>query len=114
MAQQPVTSPTFQINDIVYITVSAAGRGFLESYRVDGISFAKRTGQWLYEINLAQSPYSGTTLGDRIQNNRERILYFTEAELTDYCTALQLCENYLLNQLASIQNRIAGSDCDTA
>jgi len=109
-----VTSPAFQIDDVVYITVSAAGRGFLEAYRVDGISYDRTRGQWIYEINLAQSPGSGTTLGDRIQAQRERILYFTEAELTDYCTALQLCENYLLNQLAVIQNRIAGSDCDTA
>lgn len=114
MANQPVTSPAFQIDDVVYITVSAAGRGFLESYRVDGISYDRRTGQWLYQINLNKPPSSGVTLGDRIEAHRERILYFAESELTDYCTALQLCENYLLNQLATIQNRLAGSDCDTA
>ena len=106
-----ISTPLFQIDDVVYVIVSAAGRGFLEPYRIDGLSYDKTRGQWIYAINVAKAPGPGVIVGDQIQLQRERILYFTEAELTDYCTALQLCENYLLQQLAGIQSKISGNQC---
>lgn len=105
-----ISTPVFQPDDIVYVVVSAAGRGFLEPYRVDGLSYDKARGQWLYSINVAKAPGPGIIIGDHMQTQRERILYFTEAELTDYRTALGLQENYLLQQLAVVQSRIAAID----
>lgn len=106
----PTTTPKYNPNDIVYIVAAAAGRGFLESYRVDGISLNKMTGQWLYEINVAKPPSAGIVVGGSQELIGSRVLYFNEAELTDYCTALNMCKTYLERAMAKINGLLQGCD----
>ncbi len=105
-----LTTPRFQIGDIAYIVASAAGRGFLESYTIDGISLNKETNIWWYTINVARPPSAGVIVGDRAQLVKERILYFSEPELTDYCTALGLCSDYLTRAMANINTKLAACE----
>ena len=102
------TSPSFSLNEVVYIVASAAGRGFLESYKIDGVSLDSASGQWVYTINVARPPNAGVTVGSREQLVKSRILYFKEAELTDYCTALTMCSNYLARAKAKIDTLLGG------
>lgn len=97
---QPTSTPKFQIDQVVYIVVSASGRGFLESYTIDNISFDRTTGKWVYTINIAKAPSAGVLVGTRNQLGRDRTLYFSEGELTDYCTALGLIVDYHTRALA--------------
>lgn len=105
MAQLP--TPKFNIGGEIYIVASAAGRGFLESYIIDGISYDPRAQAWIYKINVARPPSAGVTVGDRNQLVRERVLYFSEAELTDFCSALHMNRAYLQRALASVEAKIA-------
>lgn len=108
------TTPKFNLNDVVYIVASAAGRGFLESYKVDGISLDKVTGRWVYTINVARPPNAGVIVGGSQQLIQSRILYFNEAELTDYCTALNMCKDYLERALGRINTLLNGCSDGTA
>lgn len=87
-------------NDIVYL-VASAQKGFLESYRVAGIR-EDETGKY-YSINIPAKPLTNSAFGDRIDGRHNKVLYFREDDLCDYCQALTYSESYLSNALSEIR-----------
>jgi hypothetical protein len=110
---QPNSQPLYDIDEIVYVKASAAGRGFLEHVRIDQVHFDRNTGQWVYQINMNRAPDPGFGVGDNISLTKERILYFAESELIDYCSALALAKNWHTVQLGIINEQLDGNDCGT-
>lgn len=87
-----MNSPTYNINDVVYLKESAA-KGFLEAVRIAGVSLG-RSG-WIYTVSFnASRPINSPTYGDRIVSNTSSAVYYTADEFLDHCSALTLMLNY--------------------
>lgn len=106
----PQTQPTYNIDEIVYIAASAA-RGWLESYRVDGIYFNPSNNKWVYQINIARVPNVPVTVGDHVEFTKQRILYFMESELVDYCTAVNMAKTYHQAELDRLDALSSSTEC---
>ena len=108
------SSPKYDTNEVVYFRASAA-RGFIEAVKISAIT--KITTTWLYAITYRnQLPQAPTIYGDRINFNgaiNPEQVYYTEDEFVTYCKALGLAQNYLQNQLDSI-NQLIATNCGTS
>ncbi len=96
-----MSTPLYDINDIVYLRESAA-LGFIEAVRISGVS--KHHTGWIYtlEARTAQ-PTAPSLYGDRISFTNRATLYFSENELLGLCDALDLAETHALSVLQKIQ-----------
>ena len=84
-----MSTPLYQINDIVYLTESA-NVGSIESYQISEVR-QDSTGVWFYKIAVpARPPTSTATVGDRITLHKSFDFELTESELTTYCDAIGL------------------------
>lgn len=95
-------TPKYNVDDVVYIRASAK-IGFLESYRISGITQARKN-KWSYQVKFV--PYSGNTatLGDAITATGKLVvgeIYFAEEELLTLCEALDLQIENLNRRLAA-------------
>lgn len=97
--------PLFGIDDIVYLLASAR-RGFLESYRIDNVIYEPKDGTWVYLINVKRSPIAGQTVGHFRDLRIHGSLYFSEAELIDYCTAVETALLYHQRMVATFQAKL--------
>ncbi len=84
-----MTSPTYAVNDIVYLKESAA-LGHLEAVKISGVHSGQNG--WMYTINASMSPPSVGAYQDRRSMISTQILYFTESEFVPFCDALVLVE----------------------
>lgn len=99
----------YQTGDIVYIRESAA-KGFLESRKIQVV--LQYNGEWAYGFNINErTPAAIPTIGDQINHQFKSQLYVSENELITYCEALSLNREFAARLLASIDAKIAASDC---
>lgn len=105
------TPPRFHIGDAVYLRESAL-LGFVESYKIDGVEFNTRANQWAYKIVIRQRGPSTNTIIDRVDlSEKLRHITFFEAELIEYCEALDLAIQNTEERLARL--RANRARCDT-
>lgn len=111
MPRKPAAAPIYLIDDVVYLRASAA-IGFLESYKISNIQFNSGRNSWIYVIGLNYNVTGAPiTIGDNITlkggSHEDKILYFTENELINFCEAAAMVESVLENRLARIREQIA-------
>lgn len=95
-----MNSPTYGVNDVVYLKESAA-RGFLEAVRISFVTLGQSG--WIYTVNFnASRPVNAPTYGDRIVFNQGAAVYYTENEFVNHCEALTLALNYHQAAVAKI------------
>lgn len=87
-----MNSPTYSINDVVYLKESAA-IGFLEAVRISSVTLGQIG--WIYTVNFnASRPVNASTYGDRIVFNQGAAVYYTENEFVNHCEALTMALAY--------------------
>jgi len=101
----PISQPLHAVDDIVYILASAR-RGFLESYKINNVIYNPEDEGWVYLINIRRSPSAGQTVGHFRDLRISGSLYFREAELIDYCMALDSAVTYHQRQVASLEAKL--------
>lgn len=80
--------PAYNQGDVVYLRESAQ-IGHLEAVKIASMTY--RRGQWLYTINASQSmPVGNTTYSDRVNIVNGGVLFFSQSEFVDVCSALRL------------------------
>jgi len=100
-----MATPTYQINDIVYLKESAA-KGFLEALRISGVS--AYGSNWLYSIAVRNTSITTATFGDHHRTMMTNaIMYFTESEFINLCDALQMSKDYHERMLLSINTQLS-------
>ena len=98
-----MTGPKYSPGDVVYLRESAA-LGFLEPVKVSTIIFNNNV--WVYTIQASPSqPLAPSLYGDRTSLISGSVLYFTEDEMIDECTALNLAEARAQAVLLAIQSK---------
>jgi len=98
-----MTGPKYNPGDVVYLRESAA-LGFLEPVKVSSMSFINNV--WVYTIQASASqPLAPSLYGDRTSLINGAVLYFTEDEMIDQCTALTLAEMRAQAVLLAIQTK---------
>lgn len=97
-----MSTPTYQIDDEVYL-VASAKKGFLEAYRISAIRSISK-GAYVYQINIRPKQPNEATVGDSVDLKSNRALFFSESELTDFCSAVELQITNLGSQLAKAQS----------
>ena len=100
-----MNAPVYNVNDVVYLRESAA-LGFLEAVKIATIR--EHNGYWVYTIKTTPSqPQSPDLYGDRTSIVSGALLYFSESELIDQCTALALAEQRAQAVLDSVKAKRA-------
>jgi hypothetical protein len=105
----PITNtgggPLYRINDIVYLRESAA-IGSIEALRITDVSSYQNT--WVYKVaSSINSPRAPSTFGDRISHVTGAVLYYTQSEFCDLCTALNIAKDVLEKRLQVIEDQIS-------
>jgi len=104
-------NPKYSIGDIIYLRESAS-LGFLEAYKVTGIT-STSPGRIVYYIDVSNgSPI--VNFGERITNQNRPALYFDETELIAYCDALTMIRTYLTTQLTAVNSKLTQCETGTA
>ncbi len=104
--------PKYSVGDVIFLSASAQGRGFLESYKITGIIQTEQAGI-IYTISLAPPPPQPRSVADRFDLKiPRRQLYFSEHELITLCEALPFIIAYHERLLIKYQN-MSDERCDT-
>lgn len=99
-----MNSPTYNINEVVYLKESAA-KGFLEAVRIAGVTLGKSG--WIYTVSYnASRPINAPTYGDRIVANRSSAVYYTADEFLNHCAALNMMLTYHQTAVDNISAQI--------
>lgn len=93
--------PAFDVGSVAYIRESA-GVGDIEPVRIAGVH--KGNGAWLYTISYHAATRNISAFGDRISQVNGQVLYFTEDEFVDLCTACDIAETYINTKLERIRS----------
>jgi hypothetical protein len=100
-----MSSPLYDIGDAVYLAESAQ-IGYLEPVRITGIT--KNASEWVYTVSAGPSlPIGNATYGDRVNIVNGSVLYFSESEFVDVCSALRLARSYYELRLSAIDSQLA-------
>lgn len=96
------TAPLYNIGDRVYLRESA-GLGFLEAVYITGIA-TNNAGQWIYSYSSKPRDGMNQTYGDRRSVVNGFVLYLTDGDIIDFCSALHLAIQSVQANLTKLQN----------
>lgn len=96
-------NPKYNPGDTIYLRESAV-LGFIESYKIDNVSYDKSTSQWMYNVNVKHRGPAPSTTIDRVTLRNSECLLFRESELIEFCDAIQLAIDESENRLAKLKN----------
>jgi hypothetical protein len=99
-------APRFGVNDVVYLTDTAASTGVLEALRVNNMEWDNERKMWLYKFILRPRPERHMTIGDADNWHNPKIVCYHEDSLSTFCEAQQTVVSFLNEALTACKNRI--------
>lgn len=95
----------FGVRQVVYLKETAEVVGRLEAYRVDAVEWDNGIKQWFYVFQIRPRPRRNTTVGDRDDLRRGKLIVYPESQLVTICEALPLAVTFLQRALQRAQFR---------